>query len=260
VPKRGPGKIPGYLKSVAQPLVIQLPDKSFGLDENGRPIMSGRSDQEIAADLKTKQFLMPGKCPHKLDPIDCLLCGTREYVFTHPAPIPVDIEDEVRHFLGINKLPVADTAAALAALKEKNQFDYFPALLNINRMTMVELFDITVTTELQSVGREKALKPRSEIEKKITELEHRLGEMEKRIEELDSQIEEEKELYRSMFAHIQKIQVKRGERQPDDVLDQKTRDMYKREAKRKIEQTAAWDPVPRIGLACEGVYQRGGKR
>lgn len=59
--------------------VALIPDSAapYGRDDNGNPIVPMRSDQEIAIELLDKPALRPGACPHKNDPENCTLCGTK---------------------------------------------------------------------------------------------------------------------------------------------------------------------------------------
>lgn len=53
------------------------PEAPFGRDENDKVLVPMRPDQAIATELRERPDLAPGKCRHKNDPSNCLLCGTK---------------------------------------------------------------------------------------------------------------------------------------------------------------------------------------
>jgi len=218
-------KQPAYLKSVTHVVVHNPANKEapYGLDESGKPILPGRSDQELATDLLSKPFLKAGSCPHKSNPKYCLLCGTANYKAA-PAET-VDLEDQLRRMFGITGF-VATTGRG-----ESKKFAYFPEILGITRGQLIGLLELTVGIEPRAI-KKKILKSRTIIDGKIAELERTSS----RIIELNTLIANSEELIRSWSAHVMKIQVKRGERHPDDILDKKTREQFKREEKKNIEK------------------------
>jgi hypothetical protein len=220
-PRRKPAKQPAYLKSVAHPVVASSdPDAPYGRDENGKPIRPMRSDQEIAADLREKSYLAPGDCPHGNNSEYCLLCGTTNYR-TQPAAEPrsspgLELIEEALRLQGMKKHIVINL----------DTFDYFPEILGITRRQLIGLLDLPVGVEQREV-KKKVLKERSGIENTIAELAKAPG----RIEELKILIDESEQLIESWSVRVMKLR-----RAKDDILDKPTREKYKREEKKKIEQ------------------------
>jgi hypothetical protein len=78
----------GVLKSQSYPVVPNLriingepvfdSEAPYGRDENNRPIHPPVSDVERAVHLGKRPDLAPGNCPHKNDPANCVLCGTKD--------------------------------------------------------------------------------------------------------------------------------------------------------------------------------------
>jgi hypothetical protein len=213
---------PAYLKSVTHVLVRNPANKEapYGRDENDRPILPGRSDQTIATELLSKEFLKAGSCSHKSNPKYCLLCGTTN--FKTAPPEPVDLEDQLRRLLGIT------TDVATRPSQPKKNFSYFPEILKITRGQLIGLLELTVGIEPRAI-RKKFLKSRSIIDSRIAELERAAA----RIIELKKLLAESGDAW---SVHRMKLEVKRGERQPEDIPDKKTREQFKREAKKNTEK------------------------
>jgi hypothetical protein len=70
-------------------------------------------------------------------------------------------------------------------------------------------------------------------------LEKKLAEAAARSNLLAQQILDSENLIKTWSVHVMKLQVKRGERAPDDVLDSRTREKFKREEKKIIKQLEA---------------------
>jgi hypothetical protein len=105
-------------KSVRFPIVPSSdPEAPYGRDDKNNPIQPMRSDQDIAKGLLDNPHHALGTCPHKNDPNDCLLCGTkktneptgpnvasgnqsvsRQYELVHAADVltPEEIEERSR--------------------------------------------------------------------------------------------------------------------------------------------------------------------
>jgi|SRR5579859_2373217 len=216
-------RLPSYLKSVAHPVIPSAdPEAPFGRDENDRPILPGRSDQQLASDLLNKEFLAAGVCPHKANPKYCLLCGTTNYTAA-PAE-PVDLEAQLRRLLGINDVvPHVE--------RNGKKFDYFPEILGITRGQLIGLLDLPAGVSPRAV-KKTVLKSKTAIVARLAALEKASI----RIEELKQLIAASEDLIRSWSVHVQKLQVKRGERNPEDILDKKTREKFKREERIQIEK------------------------
>src|SRR5882762_346281 len=214
-------KQPAYLKSVSHPVVLSSdPEAPYGRDENNRPIVPGRSDQELATDLSNKTFLKAGSCPHKSNPTYCLLCGTTNFK-TAPAE-PVDLEDQLRRMFEADRKPIP----LLVGAPERIKFNYLPEILGITRGQLIGLLELTTGIEPQAIKKE-VLKPRSAIDSQIAELKRAAA----RITELKQLVAESEKLIKSWSAATMKRQ-----RQPEDILDKPTREKFKREERKNIEQ------------------------
>jgi hypothetical protein len=219
--------------SLAHPIVPSVnPVAPYGFDENGAPIKLPRTDQEIAAELREKEFLAPGDCHHKSNPRYCLHCGTANYKPVPVAAEPVDAEARIRQMFF--KRPTHEQLRAQTRERQRQHarrdehFEYWPEILQITRGQLIGMLDLTVyvTRDVQI----KQLKPRSGIEDAIA----RVLLIPKQIEKRNQLIQKSEQCIRSFSAHIMKIQVSRGERNPEDILDSKTREKFKREERARI--------------------------
>jgi len=107
------------------------------------------------------------------------------------------------------------------------KFDFFPEILGISRRQLIGLLDLPVKVEKRAVTK-KVLKARSGIETAIEELTTKVP---ARIEELKKLIKESEELIHSWGKKV--MELRRAE---DDILDKSTREKYKYEEKKQIEQ------------------------
>jgi hypothetical protein len=221
-------KQPAYIKSVAHPVVPSAdPEAPYGRDKNDKPILPGRSDQQILNDLLGKEFLAHRDvelCEHKADRKYCLLCGTTNFK-TVPVE-PMDLEEQLRSLFGLTATTVSTSGPT-----ERKKFAYYPEILGITRGQLIGLLNLTIGIEPQAI-KKKVLKSKSAITSKIAELERASA----RISELKQLIAKSEKLIESWSVHNMKLQVKRGERQPEDILDKPTREKFKREKKKNIEK------------------------
>jgi hypothetical protein len=211
-----------YLKSVAHPVVASSDlNAPFGFDENGRPIRLGRTDQEIAAELRDKPYLAPGGCSHGNNPEYCLLCGTANYRAKYPTESHRELSliEEALRLQGMRTQPAA-----------RDTFDYFPEILGITRRQLVGLLDLPVAVEHRNINR-RVLKSPLSVDAKIKEIEKLVP---NQIDRRKKLIAKSEECIRSFSKHIQKIQVKRGERNEEDILDKATRERFKREERQRV--------------------------
>jgi len=242
----GSKKQPAYLKSVVHSVVPSAdPEAPYGRDENDRPILPGRTDQQLATDLSSKTFLKAGSCPHKSNPKYCLMCGTTNY---KAAPVePVDLEDQLRRLFGLTTdnivVPAASVqptdaeeqlrrqfglSTSLNTTAVKKKFDYFPEILEITRGQLIGLLELAVGVEPRAI-KKKVLKSRAVINSKIAELERTSA----RIAELKKLMAESEDIIHGLG---KKIMDSRRAENPDDILDKPTRERFKREENKKIEK------------------------
>jgi hypothetical protein len=236
-PKRQPSR-PSYLKSVAQPVVPSAdPAAPFGRDDNYRPITPGRTDQEMLRDLLAKDWVAPGpdgpcNCnqplckhchPENIAQTDVLRFGAER----RNSDVQVDLEESVRRQLGVWKsAPVS---------RPIRKFDYFPEILGISRGALFYLLlNGRVGTEVIQVKTgtvTKALKSSSKLALQIKGLIAGLESAKLRILELKRLIAESEKLIESWSVRVMKLR-----RAEDNILDKPTREKFKREEKKKIEQ------------------------
>jgi hypothetical protein len=228
--KQTTNKQPAYLKSVAQPIVPSTdPEAPYGRDENNRPIVPGRNDQEIAADLVKKPYLAPGDCPHGNDSGNCLLCGTKEINPITTTNNPV-VDPELDPELDLTRPTF--------------KFHFYPEILRITRKQLVELFDAVVDTEVETMRLvETQLKDPWHIRNQIANLKKIIAQAEKRLQCIPLLIERSERLILSWSAQV----MKRGSlshgipaRAPEDILDEKTREKYKYGEKKKLKKYQRW--------------------
>jgi hypothetical protein len=109
---------------------------------------------------------------------------------------------------------------------------------------MVELLNTVVDEESiecfdRTQPKQKILKSSRVIDLQVGGLEKKLAEAAARSNLLAQQILDSENLIKTWSVHVMKLQVKRGERAPDDVLDSRTRENFKREEKKIIKQLEA---------------------
>jgi hypothetical protein len=222
-PKKQPAKQPAYLKSVSVSVVPSSdPEAPWGRDENNRPILPGRSDQALASDLLRKKFLGPGTCPHKSNPEYCIQCRTKHK--TVPAT-----DQTCRAGLDLIEEALRRQRVMKYSVIEIDTFDYFPEILGITRRQLIGLFDLPVGVEPRAVEK-KILKSTLAIESRIAEIKQVPGQIEKR----KQLIARSEECIRSWSVHIMKIQVERGERNPEDILPAPLREKFKLKERKRI--------------------------
>jgi hypothetical protein len=239
VVKKDRPKQPAYLKSVVHDVVTD-PFAPSGRDADGKPLRPERSGTDILKDLMSRPSVETGATeegPCQCNQPLCRQCHPGNTAkttvladLTHRTPPPPpSLEDTVRKFLGVP----APRSTQLTGKSDRPQpgrsFVYLPAVFEYNREQMIALFERPVTTELRLVGRDKVLKPIAEIKQRIAEREAELEQKKQRIIEIKALIKEEEEVIHSMSASVQKL------RRPEDVLSQRVREAYKREAKKNIE-------------------------
>ncbi len=218
-------KQPAYLKSLTQMVVPSAdPEAPFGRDENGKPLVAMRSDQEIAATLLTKPHLAPGICPHKNDPTCCTLCGTKNVSVPAIAltkPLPEDEETakgrqlaQATAFFGVRpKRPQS-------VQKSTRTIHSFRELLVMDRWEVASLFDSVIGVEWLSTG-EKVLMDKSTVEQQAADLKREIDEL--------------RALLVTRSAQWQKIH------RPDDKLEKDDRERLKREETKQLHaKEAEW--------------------
>lgn len=225
-------------KAPPQPVVRDPNNKEapFGRDDNDKPIVPIRSDQQIAADLQEKDHLVRGDCPHGNNPEDCLLCGTKDVVL-HPAVRPASdvvpesylkvldaldksskltrgvslpfIEHATRSQLGSTPAETSDkTRPEITSLRE---------VLQITPQDILGLFDSTF--EEKQIVNVKILGDKKQLEDDICELEQHIDEI--------------KGDLLSRSAAWQK------RNRPQDVLPKKDRERLKYEDRKKLSLSQA---------------------
>ena len=250
------------LKSLPHPVVPSAdPAAPYGRDQNDQVIKPERADQKIAAGLSTRPDLKAGACPHKSNPLYCLHCGTAN---NRAAPIANNLQSPARQReirertsckhgnLSFNCIwcePIPEDKAVttlrrqfgieserdlkLEALKHlrNRKFVFFPEVLGISRGQLIGMLELDAGT--RTINEQKTeIKDRSEIEQQITALER----IPRQIEKRKRLIVLSEELIESWFVHVMKIQVKRGERNPEDIPDQKLREAWKYKERKRIER------------------------
>jgi hypothetical protein len=120
---------------------------------------------------------------------------------------------------------------------DTSAFVHYPKLLGLTREKLAELLDVQVSVEVvtETNSVQKVLKPTTAVSAQIEAIKSKRASAEIRITELKQLIAESEKLIESWSAHMIKIQIKRGERQPDDILDKKTREQFKREEAKLVE-------------------------
>jgi len=151
-------------KAVSVPVVPSGPEAPYGRDENNKPIVPMRSDQEIVSDLLEKPSLAPGLCPHKNDPNDCIQCRPqgvkpadtrlnqspsrqaelRQGPLTPEEAEAARIERELAHarnMFGLSKPVPRDTRPHP---KTNLKFDCYRELLLLERDHIAAIFDCVI--------------------------------------------------------------------------------------------------------------------
>lgn len=231
-------------KAPPQPVVYNPTNAEapFGYDEDGRPIVASRSDQNIATDLQQKEHLRRGECPHGNDPDDCLLCGTKHAstsVDAESETVDAESTAEERRLQRLKyaldavfeesrriECPVQLTElehAMRGAFEEPPEVPKEPSpekrsireRLKLSRMFVSDLFERVIGME--DVPTEvKTLKDKSEIEQEIAELFRRIDEV--------------KESLATRTAAYQKRY------RPDDKLDRKALERQKYHERKQLDE------------------------
>jgi hypothetical protein len=267
-PKKQPTKQPGYLKSVTHSVIRLLNEdgtlKSYGRDENDRPIVPGRSDQELAISLRDKEFLQPGHAaqepPSGSRP--CGDCGQDLCKHCHPENVAqvhellrprtnrVDsetspesnLEENLRRQFGI---PPVSTPV-LTAPRPTFKFHFYPEILSKTRKQLLELFDAVVDTEVETQKLlETRLKSTEFVQHEITKLNKRasktIAHANRRLRCIPLLVKHSEDRIKSWSARVMKYGTKTiPPRAPDNFLDEKTREKYKYKEKKKLKKYQQW--------------------
>jgi hypothetical protein len=159
----GPERPSTVTKSVSFPVVPSGPEAPYGRDENDKPIIPMRSDQEIVSDLSEKPFLAPGVCPHKKNTDDCTQCraqSVKPNIYLNQSPArqaelrqgPLTPEDaeaarierelaHTRHMFGLSK-PIQRQTPSHP--KTNLKFNCYRELLLLERDDIAAIFDCVI--------------------------------------------------------------------------------------------------------------------
>lgn len=247
-----PKKQPTYLKSVAHHVVPSTnPDAPFGYDDSDRPI-GVPVGKHYVKPVQTGTVDTPtGPC--KCNQILCRHCHPENNVQTATLKgrhnggrleIVVNVISEpeaaLRRLCG-EQIP--NSTLILKPSKHHYEFVDYVKMFQLTRTDLVELLDAQVDTErVEDVldttqPKQKILKSSGNLKQDINAMENKIDDAEKRIADIGDQIKESENLIDVIWSsHYQKIEVKRGVRQPDDIWDTATREKYKREERQKITQ------------------------
>jgi hypothetical protein len=241
-------KIPRYLKTVPMPVVPSTnPQAPFGYDENDRPI-----GVPVPKPSMVRPYVLPLKDAEAPKPHSYSLPGnnvqtavfkggiyvrTSDLIFRNLTVIS-ESEAALRRLLG-ERIP-ADTVV-LKPSKRHYEFVDYVKMFQLKRTDLTELLDTQIDTERVEVldttqPKQKILKSSAPTKGEINSTEARIAEADKRIAEIGDEIKESENLIDSWSVHKMKLQVKRGERQPDDILDKATREKLKREEKQNVDR------------------------
>jgi hypothetical protein len=150
------------------------------------------------------------KCKHGKHPEYCLWC---ERITTPESEAIIALQRQ----LGVETVREST---------KTYQFDFFPEILGIARRQLIGLLEQPVDVEPRPI-KKKFLKSRSGIENQITEV----IKIRARIKELKQLIAESEDTIHGLG---KKVMERRRANNPDDILDDPTRERFKREEKNKI--------------------------
>jgi hypothetical protein len=216
-----PAKQPRYLKTVSFPVVPSTdPEAPFGRDADNRPLVPMRTDQEIAAELRDKSYLKRGKCRHRNDPNDCLLCGTKRMVLKPDEWFPLvppetkeeemeRLEQNARRTFG---LPEPKTWKPREH-KPRTKIESFREVLLLDRGYIADLFDKVIGEE------EKVTDVAVKTDRK--KLERRADNLQKLIKRSNERIE-------GWSVRVLKL------RRPDNIPDKPAREEFKRAERKRL--------------------------
>jgi hypothetical protein len=202
-------------KSIAMPVIPSAdPAAPYGRDENNRPILPGRTDQQIATDLMDKPLGAT-----RQGPCDCNLGSCRH---CHPENIvvPAWLTDKTKPdllstlILRLN-LQRDDLKTKFETELQKQKFVSYVDALKIDRTDLIRLLEVPAGMKSRSVA-EKVLKSTSSVER--------------RIQRLKKIIQKSEEYIESWSVHKMKL------RRPDNILDKQTREAFKRKERSRIER------------------------
>jgi hypothetical protein len=237
-------KIPRYLKTVPMPVVPSTnPQAPFGYDENDRPIGVPVPKPSMVPTNIPKSNT-PAK-PHKFSESNIQVGGLspgghnggRLERFVQVISEP---EAELRRLFG-ERIP-ADTTIILKPSRRHYEFVDYVKMFQLTRTDLVELLNTQIYTErIENVldttqPKQKLLKSPATIKSEANSAETRIADANKRIAEIGEEIKESEKLIDSWSVTVMKAQVKRGERQPDDILDRATCEKFKYEERQKIDR------------------------
>ena len=240
--KREPAKQPAYLKSVAQPLVPSTnPAAPYGFDDNDRPIGVFVPKPSLVPSYLPKSN-EPAK-PHKFSKSNLRAGslapgghnGGRLEQFVR---VISESEATLRRLFG-ERIP--DGTIVFKPSKRHHEFVDYRKMFQLTRTELATLLDTQIYTERVDVfdttqPKQKILKSSGNLKQEINVTGIKISDAEKRIEEIGDQIKESEKLVDSWSVTVMKAQVKRGERQPDDILDKSTREKFKYQERQKVTQ------------------------
>jgi uncharacterized protein YbaR (Trm112 family) len=234
-PKKEPAAQPAYLKSVTHPVVpTSNPAAPFGYDDNDRPI-----GMPVG-----RPYVTPVQTGTVVHPVGPCSCGRMMCKHCHPENI---MKTTVLYAIDHDFDTVQVKSVSEASLRrmlglgafnphrfsdDSYRFISYPQLFSLTRTQLIELLDKTVTTEPTFSG-EKVLKPTQPTINRIAEIEAQRDALEARYAELKRLIKESEDIINGLSVRIMKL------RRPEDILDKRTREKFKREETKKIEDYKA---------------------
>jgi len=257
-----PPKQPRYLKSVPQHVVpSNNPKAPWGFDENNNPI-----GMPVPKPSMVRSYVFAQPQPDRpRDPSKvCGGCGQRLCRYCHPEN---NIQTDVLRGAPVTRALSSEVVEALCKKFREGSIDYasksqtvsenetvpsplvaplihYPTMFHLSLKDLVEYLNTVV--EMESFERFDYTQPKQKILKSSRVIELQIGGLEKKLAEaaarsnlLDQQILDSQNLIRTWSVHVMKLQVKRGERAPDDILDSRTREKFKLEEKKIIKQLEA---------------------
>lgn len=251
-----PKKQPAYLKSVAQPVVATAnPDAPFGHDDNDRPIGVPVGKPYIKPELKAVQEPPSGSRP-------CGDCGQDLCKHCHPENVvqahellrrpgttnPMDpgattapeltLEENLRRQFGM--IPASSPAPTTS--KPTFKFHFCPEILGITRKQLVELFDAVIDTEVETMKlMETQLKNPWFVRHQIGGLRKTIAHSQKRLQCIPLLVQRSERLILSWSAQVMKYGTKTiPARDPEDILDAKTRYKFTYEERKKLKKYQGW--------------------